>query len=262
MDNRFPLLVATLLLSSHICACVSLPNTAGHGVSTPDPNRILAALTGHESAIKSFRGIGELSLITNGGKQRTRLAWIGSQPGDLRIEILGLWGQPNVTFLVKETTFYAHSHQDDRCLKAKATTRNVSRIMSIPMREEDLFTLLSGNAPVLPFHYAEMGYSEEDHQRCLSLYRRWRRLVERIWMKDDGKAVARLEVFDGSGHLQYMAAFQQYGQVQGVLTPKKITVSDEQGHLLSLEVERFWTNVEVPPEAFTLPVPCRSDPGS
>jgi len=262
MDNRFPLLVATFLLSSQICACVSLPTMASHGVSAPDPNRMLATLTGHKSAIESFRGIGNLSLMANGGKQNMRLAWIGSQPGDLRVEILGLWGQPSLTLLVKGPTFYLHSHQDDRCLRTKATARNVSRVMSIPMRTEDLFTLLSGNVPVLPFHYAEKGYSEEDHQWCLSLYRRWRRLVERIWMMDDGETVVRLEVFDGSGHFQYMATFQQYGQVRGALTPRQITVSDEQGHLLSLEQERFWTNVEVPPEAFTLPVSCRSDPGS
>ena len=234
---------------------------ARRGQSDLDPNRMLATLGEHKRAIESFRGIGSLSLMTNGGQQNARLAWIGSQPGDLRVEMLGLWGQPNVTFLVKGPTFYFHLHQDDRCLKTKATAGNVSRLVSIPVRPEDLFTLLSGNVPVLPFHYAEVGYSEKDHQWCLSLYRRWRRLIERIWLKDDGKKVVRFEVFDGSGHFQYMATFAQYEEVQGVLTPRQITVSDKQGHLLSLEVDRFWINVEISAGAFALPVSCRSDQG-
>jgi hypothetical protein len=134
--------------------------------------------------------------------------------------------------------------------------------VSIPLQLDDLFALLSGNVPVVPFHSAEMGYSEKDHQWRLSLYRRWRRLVESIWMKHGEVAVDRIEVFDRSGHLAYMATFEKYREVEGVLMPRQTVLSDQEGHLLSLEVERFWRNVAIPAEAFALPDACRTGRGS
>ena len=81
-------------------------------------------------------------------------------------------------------------------------------------------------------------------------------------MKGTEKTIDRVEVFDGWGSLQYIASFQQFQEVGGVVIPHKIILSDEQGHVLSLNVERFWTGVEIPAEAYTPQVSCGSGGGS
>jgi hypothetical protein len=102
-----------------------------------------------------------------------------------------------------------------------------------------------------------MHYSEKDDQWYVSLYKRWRRLMETIWIKEDERTVDRIQVFDGSGHLVYTAAFQDYEELRGRYLSRRIVLSDKERRLLSLEVEGFWDNLEVPGEAFTLPASCR-----
>ena len=261
MGNQTSLIVAGLVLPLCICACIPKPR-ANLGAPAPDPDRLLAYLQERRDAITKFRGIGKLSLKVNGERQTARVAWIGSQPGDLRVETLGPWGQPNLTFLLKGATFYLHAHRENRCLTGKATARSLSRFVSIPVRAEDLYVILSGHVPVLPYHYARMWYAEGEDQWCLCLYKKWRRLVERMWMKGSKKTIDRVEIFDGWGGLQYMASFSQFQEVGEVVIPHRVILSDEQAHVLSLNVERFWTGVEIPAEAYTLQVPCGSGGGS
>lgn len=194
----------------------------------------------------------------DGEEHTTRVAWIGSLPANLRIETLGLWGQPNLTLLVKGSTFYLHAPDEGRCFEAKATARNLSRLVSVPLPVEDLFVMLSGQVPVLPFHRAEIQYSDEQRQWRLSLYRKRGPLVERIWANGIGAPVNRIDVFDRSGHLAYTALFRRFEPLEDALIPKEIVVSGEQGASFSLEVERLSRNVEVPAEAYTLMVPCDS----
>ena len=72
-----------------------------------------------------------------------------------------------------------------------------------------------------------------------------------MWIEDVGTTVGRVEVFDGWGRFRYMAAFEQFHEVEGVVVPQKIILSDDQGSVLSLELERFWTKVEIPEDAYT-----------
>jgi hypothetical protein len=261
MGNRFALVVAAFLLPLYSCASAPTPRTSP-GVTAPDSDSLLASLKAYEDDLKSFRGIGKLRFVINGEQQISRVAWIGSQPAHLRVETLGLWGQPNLIMLVKGSKFYVYDRGQDRCFEAKATARNLSRLVSIPLGAKELFVLLSGHIPVLPFHHAGMEYSEREDRWCLCLYKKGKRLVERLWMRDAGKTVDRIEVFDGSGHLEYMASFKGFEDVQDVAMARKIVVSDGQGHVLSLEVESFSANVEVPAEAYTLQGTCWSDKGS
>ena len=261
MGNRVSLLVAVFLLALCLSACVLTPKT-GVGVPTPDPHRWLSSLKKQHDSITSFRGIGKLRHTMDGEQHTTRVAWIGSLPANLRIETLGLWGQPNLTLLVKGSTFYLHSPDEDRCFEAKATARNVSRLVSVPLPVEDLFVMLSGQVPVLPFHRAEIQYSEAEGQWCLSLYGKWSRLVERMWTKGIGTIVNRIDVFHRSGDLAYTALFRRFQPLEDSLIPEEIVVSGGQGASFSLEVERLSTNVEVPAGAYTLQVTCDSHDGS
>jgi len=261
MGNQASLILAGFVLPLCICACLPTPR-ANLGAPAPDQDSLLAYVQERRDEITDFRGIGKLSLKVNGERQTTRVAWIGSQPGDLRVETLGPWGQPNVTFLLKGSTFHLHAHRENRCLKGKATARNLSRFVSMPVRAEDLFVILSGQVPVVPYHYARMWYSKGEDRWCLCLYKKRRRLVERMWLKGTENTICRVEVFDGRGGLQYMASFKRFQDVGGVVIAHKIILSDEQGDVLSLDVETFWTGVEIPAEAYTLQVSCGSGGGS
>ncbi|MDY6954556.1 MAG: hypothetical protein SWE60_23890 [Thermodesulfobacteriota bacterium] len=257
MGSRVLLLVALFLLAPSLFSCAFTPTTGVEGVPTLDAHPLLSLLKEEQDKIKSFRGMGKLRYTMGGKRQSTRVAWIGSPPADLRIETLGLWGQPSLTLLVKGATFYLHLPHEGRCVQAKATARNVSRLVSVPVPVEDLFVMLSGQVPVRPFERAEMAYVEAEGQWCLSLYRKWRRLVERIWTSGEGTVVNRIEVYEASGGPAYTAWFGR-SQPEDSMIAQEIIVSGGEGASFSLEMERLSTNVEAPAGAYRLPVACGS----
>ena len=116
--------------------------------------------------------------------------------------------------------------------------------------------------PVLPFRHARIRRSEQESRWYLALYKRWGGLVERLWITDGGKTVEGVEVFDGRGNLHYTAAFKQGQEVEGLGIPQGIIISNKQGPVLSLQVERFWTDVHIPEGAYTPQLSCGSGGGS
>lgn len=261
MPRHVSFILAAFALSLNACASAPAPR-ATLGVGAPDPACLLASLKERRNEMTSFRGIGKLTLMVNGERQTTRVVWIGSQPGNLRVETLGPWGQPDLTFLMKGSRFYLYAHRENRCFKGKATARNLSRLVSVPVRAEDLFVVFSGQVPVLPYRHAKMRRSEQKSRWCLSLYKRWGGLVERMWIADGGKTVERVEVFDGRGNLHYTAGFNQVKEVEGLWVPHGVVISNKQGPVLSLQVERLWTEVHIPEGAYTPQLSCGSGGGS
>ncbi len=254
MASSYPLVtLATFLSLLSFCACVPRPKTLPTQ-PIPDASHILSSLEEHNSELKSFRGTGRLKALRGTGVKSFRAVWIGSQPQNLRVETLGPWGQPTLTLVVNEVAFSLYSRQDNRYVKGDANARNLSRFVSMPVRPEDLFTLLSGQPPILPFHRAKIRASTEEGGWLISLYKTWGRLVEKIWLKDDETTVEQIEVFDGWGQLQYRVAFSEFHQVESFLLPHRIEISDPDGPLWSIMVERFWTNVSIPDGAYNLDV--------
>ena len=245
-------MVAALFFSLYFYGCAPRSNGLLTSASL-DVDQVLGSLKQRENNLKSFRGVGRFKTVRGPGVKVSRVAWIGSKPQSLRVETLGPWGQPTLTFIVNKSSFLLHSRQDNQYFKGEATPRTLSRFVSIPLRGEDLFTLLSGQPPILPFHHGKIRPLASDGGCLLSLYEKWGRLVEKIWLKN-GEIVEQVEVFDTWGDLQYRVAFSEFRQTESFWLPHTMAISDNEGPVCSLTLERFWANVSIPAGAFTLEV--------
>ena len=246
-------IVAALLFPLCLYGCLRRPKAFPAGPS-PDASRIIESLKQRKNDLKSFRGVGKFKTVRGTNVNTFRMVWIGSKPQNLRVETLGPWGHPTLTFIINGSTFLLHSHEDNRYFKGDATVENLSRFLPMRVRAEDLFGLLSGQPPILPFHHAKIRPSTAEGGRLLSLYKKWGRLIEKIWLKGDAKAIEQVEVFDDWGNLQYRTAFSEFHQMEALCLPHRIAISDADGPLWSLKVEKFWTKVSIPEEAYTLEV--------
>ena len=220
----------------------------------PEVNEVLESLNKCKNELKSFGGVGRFKTLRGTGVKSLRMVWIGSRPQNLRVEILGPWGQPTLSFVMNGSHFILHSRQDNRYFKGDASKDNLSRFVSVPVRAEDLFGLLSGQPPILPFHHAKIRASTADGGWLVSLYRKWGRLIENIWLKDDARAVEQVEVFDSWGNVQYRVAFSEFQGVESLFLPHKMAISNTEGLLWSLTVEKFQTKISIPDGAYTLDV--------
>lgn len=246
-----PFIVAAVVLCFCLLACTATRKDVMIQ-SDPDAARFLAYLKVRSDNLGNFKGVGHLTIMGKGQGETMRVVWLGSQPGNLRVEILGIWGQPALTLLLKGVNFYVHNHQDNRHYKGKGTVHNLSRFISVPVRAEDLFSLLSGQPPLLDFYSAKVETSRDDYQRCLCLYKTRNRLIEKVWFKDDETTVERVELFDGRRNPRYTIEFSEFEQVDGLVMPHKIVVSRTKSLVWSLNIEKFWRKVPIPAGAYTL----------
>lgn len=246
-----PLIVLAVLVPLCFYGCATKPK-ALLARAVPDVDRVLASLSHSGDDFKSFRGIGRFKTLRGTQRKIFRVVWIGSEPHDLRVETLGPWGQPILTFVMQGSTFLVHSRQDNQYFRGDATVDNLSRLTSIPVKGGDLFRLLSGRPPILPFHRAKIGVSSASGGWLLTLYTRWGRLVEKIWLKNDVQTVEKVELFDEWGDLLYRIAFSEFRQTESSRLPHNLGISDAEGPIWSLAVERFWTNVSIPDGAYVL----------
>ena len=246
-------ILVVLLFPLFLYGCALRPKAFPTG-PRPDVSRILESLKQCKNGLKSFKGVGRFKTVRGSRVTTFRMVWIGSQPQNLRVETLGPWGQPILTFVINGSNFFLHSRQDNRYFKGGATVGNLSRFVSVPVRAEDLFGLLSGQPPILPFHHAKIRASTAEGGWLLSLHKKWGRLIEKIWLKDDGKGVEQVEVFDSWGNLQYRVAFSEFHEMESLCLPHRIAISDTEGPIWLLTVEKFWTGVSIPDGVYTLEV--------
>ena len=246
-------ILGALVFPLCLYGCARAPKAFPTGPA-PDVNQILESLKKCKNELKTFGGVGRFKTVRGTSVKSLRMVWIGSRPQNLRAEILGPWGQPALSFVMNGSSLFLHSRQDDRYFKGDATIDNLSRLVSVPVRAEDLFGLLSGQPPILPFHHAKIRASTAEGGWLLSLHKKWGRLIEKIWLKDDAKAVEQVEVFDSWGNAQYRVAFSEFHEVESLFLPHRIAISNTDGSLWSLTVEKYQTKISIPDGAFTLDV--------
>jgi hypothetical protein len=203
-------------------------------------------------AFPSFRGIGNLKIKGIRSSKAMRIAWIGSEPGNLRLEMLGMWGQPLATFLLKEPTFCLYIVKDNLCYKGKSTARNLFKMLNVYIESEDLFAVMSGHPPIPTHRKAKVRASKGGTTSTLSLFGPWNRIIQKMWFSDTPKTIERVESFDSLGDMKYTIVFSNFKNNGGYLVPYEIQIVQPHGAEILLNIEKFQNGISIPDKAFEL----------
>jgi outer membrane lipoprotein-sorting protein len=217
--------------------------------------------------LKSYKGIGRLSVNLPEGPQQTRIAWIGAIPESLRVEVLTQpGGQPFASIASDGQWVYVVAHQEGRFVKKSATRSSLKRLIAIPIGPQDVYLYLAGRIPILPYDTARLyvlppqsrpsgkGSSNSRRQLILTLKPESNRYPgQKIYM--DGDTVRAVEFFDDTGRFLYRTVINDVQQVDNFTIPKTIYFSDDNQSSALIEVERIWTNVAFAPSVFQLRPP-------
>jgi len=247
--------VATILCAILGSSCAPIGKTRT-SLSRDETGRLTAFLKWPENVPPSFKGIGKLRIEERGAIREMRVAWIGVRPGRLRLEAFGLWGHPMFLFILRDGVFFLHHAQDGRYFKGKSTARNLERFLAVPVSGDELVTVLSGRPPVLPFSKVDLESSDDETGQRFTLYGRSNRIVEKIWLNDDGTTAERASFFDTWGRVNHTLTFMDFRYVEDILFPFEIVIEQDKGPKATLKLERLWTGVPVSDETF---VPDLSD---
>ncbi len=245
-------------------ACSTLSERAvGPCIDPHSPGRsceiqeLLSVLEKRNSALRAFKAVGRLTLWQKGAiETRQRAAWIGAAPGNLRMVILAS-GRPVVKLASNGKWLYYHDlHRSPSVFKKiRVTNGRLKRLVPVPIRADDLLSLLAGRIPVHSYHSARLIRRSANGDDVLVL-RKWWRTCERIYFAKDTTIPRRVEVFDLGGSLLYRAHLDRIQGIDGFDIPMDLTISDGENQAgIRLVVDRYWPNISVTESMFALTPP-------
>jgi hypothetical protein len=259
-----PQLLLFIFIATLFSACTSITATLSgktaeelDEANLAEAKHLLQSLENKNSNLKNFKGIGKIKVWNNDQIQiDERLAWLGSDPLKIRIEVL-ISGFPAVKLASDGKWFYYLEAQGKTYLfkKIKASNANLKRLIAVPIHSSDVITFLAGRIPVREHQTAYIKPNPSDSGYVLILKRRWWGIVEKIYFDGTKSRVRQIEVFNRSGSLVYRVGLEDIREIQGYRIPFRLKISSEEGADCQLDIDRYWADVTVSPSVFVLAPP-------
>ena len=236
-----------------LVGCAGLIHERPSSTADFETRSLLTSLANRNSTLQSFKGIGKASVSRNGTDYFARLAWAGSMPGKLRVELFGAPGHPKTGFASDGKWLYYFDPRDTQLpvKKISAIDPNLERFISIPITSSEIVTLLSGRIPEYAHHSLDLQNRKLGEGYVLTLKKRWWRGSQKIYLDPTKKTIQKIQIFKENA-LVYQAEFQKMQTVHGYQVPSRLVISNDNGIFFKLDIDRYWANVSVSPEMFRL----------
>ncbi len=202
--------------------------------------------------LKTFKGIGKINLTQNQELISARMAFLGSKPSSLRIEVLSPTGQPTLSFSAHKETIYFISHFENSFFKKRSKNANLKHLLSIQLNVSDVINLLSGRIPILNYHSCELAKNEQKDGWVLILKKRWSGVCEKIYLDENQAKIYKVEIFSSRGVLKYRAVFEGSIFIDNFEIPKTITITDNKNTLFNLRIDTYVANIEAQENVYIL----------
>ena len=250
----FSLAAATFFFSS----CASLTGrTPDKSASQLEAVNLLSTLNKKNQNLKAFKGIGTIKLWHNNTPRfDERVAWAGANPLNLRIVVL-VSGHPAIKLSTDGRFLYYLDLTTKPPIfkKIRSTDASLDRLVSIPIRSRDVVSLLSGRTPIHDYSSAGLIKNKLKKGYIIVLKKRWRGVIEKIYLDEKKSAIQKVEVFKPDGSLKYRAEFKAMQYVKGYHVPLKLVISNDDGAGFALDIERYIADAAVSPSMFVLSPP-------
>ena len=218
---------------------------------------LLSVLKTQNDSLKNFKGIGNIQIRQNSRLQLDqRVAWIGERPVKLSIAVL-ISGYPAVKLATDgKWLYYLEVHGRDTIFrKFQESDPSLKKLISIPISASDVITLLAGQIPMPTFDSAALIEEKTPPGYVLVLKEDWWGIRQKIYYDQSVSKVRRVDVFHRSGSLKYRAEIESVQSINGFQVPSQLRLLSHDGTDCQLDIDRYWVNVDPPPDVFVLTPP-------
>jgi len=213
----------------------------------PAAGRFLSIIEQKNAAIKSFKGIGRIRVWDSGFSRTSRAAWLGTADGRLRIEFLGLPGQPVAKFIFDGSQFLFFSQTDQQIYREKSTDPNLAPITGISIKASEVIDFLAGGIPVYEHDSVSLEQPGSDDRYVIIFKKRWLGVVEKIFF--NGSVIEKVEVFKWGSKI-YQATLKDMRTVSGNPVPFFLEIQNTDNQGFAFSVDRQWADIDVQPAMF------------
>jgi hypothetical protein len=179
------------------------------------------------------------------------------RPDRLRIDLFGAPGRRTASVASDGKWIYLLSHADGRFHKKRRADDVLENMISIPVRLTDLNDFFTGRMPLRQYESARVETGASEKEVVLVLTDKWRHNLEKLYIDTSGQTVQAIDMFDAEGTLLFRADFDRNRSVGEYTVPFKMVISNRDGILCKLGIERFWADIPVSPSVFVLAPPER-----
>ena len=218
---------------------------------------LLSALNIQNDSLKNFKGIGNIQIRQNGQLLLDqRVAWIGEKPAKLSIAVL-VSGYPAVKLAIDGKWLYYLEvvGQDTKFRKIAVSDPSLEKLISIPIPSSAVISLLAGQIPMPEFDQAALIEEKTLPGNVLVLKERWWGVRQKIYYNPSLSEIRQVDVFHRSGELKYRAEIESMQRINGFQVPLRLRLLTRNGADCQLDIDRYWANVDLPPEVFVLTPP-------
>lgn len=263
---RVAALLVTFLLLLQACGYVRLgkiESPTGYlsaeelATARAEAHKLLLILNDTNDDLETFKGIGNIRLWKKENPAvAERVAWVGAKPASLSIAVL-LSGHSGLRLSTDGKHFYYldAGNRNHPYKKVRTSDAGFEKILSIPIKSDDIIELLRGRIPLYDHSRAALISETSGNNYVLVLEKKWRGVIEKIHLDRGQKSVYKVEIFNGKGGLCYRAEFKSMQNIQGYRVPRLLEISNDKGDGFSLKIDRYLANVAVSPSVFVLKPP-------
>ena len=218
--------------------------------------RVIATLQQANSALKTFKGVGRLTVRQEGKVQvDERMAWVGAPPLKLSV-VLFAASFPALRMAGDgEWLYYQDGQEPGMAVKRmRASDPDFKRILSIPVQASDIIALMCGRMPLKEHNRATIQPLATGKGYVLLLMD-GRSVRQKIFFDETKSETRQTEIYDSWGKLVFQANFIEMQVVSGYRVPSRLVVSRGKDATVQVLVEKYWADVPVTPEMFVLAAP-------
>jgi outer membrane lipoprotein-sorting protein len=136
-----------LLLLVSLGACATRPPWR-EAVSIPPegiaPETIVAAFEHRWQSAEDLRALARIAVTSAQGRYSTRQTFFWRRPAIIRLDTVGLFGQPTMTLVADQARASVYYPQQGTFLQGPATADTLARVIGLPLDVEDVPPLLMG----------------------------------------------------------------------------------------------------------------------
>ena len=246
------LLIFTLIIPA--CS-IQQPNTVTRDIS-PGAEELSSLLSNINHSLNTVKGIGKAHMTREGRSFSARVAWAGSLPGKIRVEVVNTPGQSKTGFSSDGSWIYYFDPSDAKVPVKKISTEDATlkRFVSITIRPDEAVSLLSGRAPDFSYQSVRMNRSNNSDGYVLIREKKWWKGLQKIYIDHRQKEILKIESYAWN-KLLFRAEFKKMMSVKGYRIPSRLVISNGEGDMFQLDVDRCWVNASIPPDMYVLRPP-------
>ncbi len=253
LRKKYNILLSLLISFLLVSACTGLgKRIEGFEPGQSEAETLLINLKKKNNSLKAFKGIGRINLTQNQELISARMAFLGSKPSSLRIEVLSPTGQPTLSFSAHNETIYFISHFESKFFKKRSKDANLKYLLSIHMNVSEVMELLTGRIPILDYTSCKLVRNDQKNGWVLVLKKRWSGVCEKIYLDESRTKIYKIEIFSSQDTLKYRTVFEESIFIDNFEIPKRITITDNKNTLFNLRIDTYVTNIEVQENVFVL----------